>query len=75
MNSRLSLLIKIKQSIRIFNLLNGYCSIQGNNRNLLVKDMTERSYELSESIVFIYLWQSNFYQKLPEDYQELFSIF
>ncbi|HAP3294660.1 hypothetical protein EB57_00770 [Enterococcus faecalis] len=58
-----------------FNLLNGYCSIQGNNRNLLVKDMTERSYELSESIVFIYLWQSNFYQKLPEDYQELFSIF
>ena len=37
--------------------------------------MTERSYELSESIVFIYLWQSNFYQKLPEDYQELFSIF
>ncbi|MBF2448582.1 hypothetical protein IA800_09425 [Listeria seeligeri] len=58
-----------------FNLLNGYCSIQGNNRNLLVKDMTERSYESSESIVFIYLWQSNFYQKLPEDYQELFSIF
>lgn len=58
-----------------FNLLNGYCSIQGNNRNLLVKDMTERSYGLSESIVFIYLWQSSFYQKLPEDYQELFSIF
>lgn len=57
------------------NLLNGYCSIQGNNRNLLVKDMTEISYELSESIVFIYLWQSSFYQKLPDDYQELFSSF
>jgi hypothetical protein len=58
-----------------FELLNGYCSIQGNNRNLIVKDMTEKNHESSESIIFVYLWQSNFYQKLPEDYKELFSIF
>ncbi|MBC1602081.1 hypothetical protein HB903_09030 [Listeria welshimeri] len=58
-----------------FNLLNGYCSIQGNNRNLIIKDMTERNYESSESIVFLYLWQSDFFQKLPKDYQEIFSNF
>ncbi|MBF2509697.1 hypothetical protein [Listeria welshimeri] len=58
-----------------FNLLNGYCSIQGNNRNLIIKDITERNYDSSESIVFLYLWQSDFFQKLPKDYQEIFSNF
>ncbi|MDA9471946.1 hypothetical protein [Enterococcus sp. 5H] len=58
-----------------FELLKGYCSVRGNNRNLLVKKMKERNVELSESILFVYLWQSEFYQKLTEDYKELFNNF
>lgn len=56
-------------------LLKKYCSIRGNNRNLLVKNTDEEEFGLSEAIVFVYLWQTDFYQKLPEDYKELFSNF
>ncbi|RXU98340.1 hypothetical protein CYQ48_15895 [Enterococcus faecalis] len=58
-----------------FDLLNGYYSIQGNNRNLMIKDIRDKKHELIESIIYIYMCQSDFYQKLTEEYQELFAKF
>ncbi|WP_438792551.1 P-loop NTPase fold protein [Enterococcus sp. DIV1614a] len=58
-----------------FDLLNGYYSVRGNNRNLTIKDIRGEKHELIESIIYIYMCQSDFYQKLTEEYQELFAKF
>lgn len=58
-----------------FDLLNGYYSVRGNNRNLTIKDIRDKKHELIESIIYIYMCQSDFYQKLTEEYQELFAKF
>lgn len=61
--------------IDFLDLLKSYCLVRGNNRNLIVKNINERNYEYFEFIIYIFLWQSDFYQKLPDDYKELFNNF